>query len=89
MVKACAIVWQAIGQRNHAPAPSEAGNVVLRRSLYVVADIKAGESLTVENIRSIRPGHGLPPKHLAAVLGRRAARDLARGTPLDWPDLAD
>ncbi len=89
MTKACATAWRAIGRRDYARAPSEVGNVVLRRSLYVVVDIRAGELLTAENVRSIRPGHRLPPKHLPAVLGRSAARDLARGTPLDWPDLSD
>jgi pseudaminic acid synthase len=50
----------------------------------VVHDVSAGEELTSENVRSIRPGYGLPPKHLPEVLGRRAARDLKRGEPLDW-----
>jgi len=89
MAKACLTAWKAVGCRRYGRTPSEARNVVLRRSLYVVADIKAGEALTVENIRSIRPGHGLPPKHFPALLGRRAVRDLPRGTPLDWPDLAE
>ena len=89
MAEACVTAWMAIGRRDYQLAPSESGNVVLRRSLYVVADITAGEALTAENIRSIRPGHGLPPKHYPALLGRRAGRDLARGTPLDWSDLAD
>lgn len=89
MATACRTAWQAIGRRDYARAPSEADNVVLRRSLYVVADIKAGEALSTENIRSIRPGHGLPPKHFPALLGRHAARDLPRGTPLDWADLAE
>ncbi len=89
MVRACQIAWKSIGQPNYGRAPSEAGNVVLRRSLYVVADIKAGEELSAKNIRSIRPGHGLPPRHYPALLGRRALRDLARGTPLDWSDLSE
>jgi len=89
MAKACVTAWQAIGRPDYQRAPSEAGNVVLRRSLYVVADIKAGEVLTAKNIRSIRPGHGLSPKHLPALLGRRTIRDLSRGTPLDWSDLAE
>lgn len=54
----------------------------LRRSLYVVEDIAASETFTEQNIRSIRPSHGLEPKHLPAVLGKRAAQDLKRGTPL-------
>jgi len=57
---------------------------VFRRSIYVVRDIAAGEELTRENVRSIRPGYGLAPKHLPDVLGRHATRDLKRGDPLDW-----
>jgi N-acetylneuraminate synthase len=63
---------------------SERGNVQFRRSLYVAADVKAGEPLTRANVRSIRPGNGLPPADLEKVLGRAASRDLARGEPLAW-----
>lgn len=78
----------ALGQGHFGRKPSEATMAPFRRSLYVVADIPAGTPLSRRNVRAIRPGHGLAPKHLEAVLGRRAARDLARGTPLDWSDLA-
>jgi N-acetylneuraminate synthase len=74
----------AIGQPDYGRAGSEAGNVMFRRSLYAVADIKAGELLSEQNVRSIRPGFGLPPKHLTAILGRRAARDIRRGTPMQF-----
>ena len=57
---------------------------MFRRSIYVVRDVPAGDELTKENVRSIRPGYGLAPKHLPEVLGRHAARDLKRGEPLDW-----
>ena len=87
MAESCVTAWKAIGRRDYVRAPSEAGNVALRRSLYVIADIKAGEKFTKENIRSIRPGHGLPPKHLPEILGRRATCDISRGTPLDWPTI--
>jgi N-acetylneuraminate synthase len=76
--------WLALGQVRYDEVPSEAASRDHRRSLYVVADVAAGEALTGANVRSIRPGHGLPPKHLPQVMGRRAARDLKRGSPLDW-----
>lgn len=74
----------AIGAARFGPVESERGNVIFRRSLYAVADIAAGGTLTADNVRSIRPGHGLAPKHYHDVLGRRAARNITRGTPLDW-----
>jgi pseudaminic acid synthase len=66
---------------------AEKDSAVFRRSLYVVENIRAGEILTTSNIRSIRPGFGLAPKHLPKVLGRRAVRDLPRGHALAWCDL--
>ena len=54
----------------------------------MVADVKVGEVLTAENIRPIRPGVGMAPKHYEEVLGKKAARDLRRGEPLDWSMLA-
>lgn len=76
--------WAALGKVNYARTSSEEGNVKFRRSLYVVRDIMAGEILTEDNIRAIRPGYGLKPKYLNEVLGKRAAHDLSRGTPLTW-----
>jgi len=84
LVDGCGVAAAAVGSTRYDLSPSEAGNIALRRSLYVVADIAAGELLTEQNVRSIRPGHGLPPKHLPAVLGRRAATGLKRGTPLGF-----
>ena len=72
----------ALGVAEYARADSERGNVSFRRSLYVVQNVAAGEKLTGDNVRSIRPGFGLAPKYLPDVLGRRAKRDIARGTPL-------
>lgn len=77
-------VWQASGEVNYGPVESERGNVSFRRSLYVVTDIEAGEIFDGSNIRSIRPGYGLPPKSLPQLLGKRAARRLERGTALKW-----
>jgi N-acetylneuraminate synthase len=79
--------WQAIGQVTYGPSQAEARSLKFRRSLYVVADIAAGEPFTTANVRSIRPGFGLPPKELTLVLGRKAARSLTRGTALRWEHL--
>jgi pseudaminic acid synthase len=75
----------AIGAVRYGAGLAESGNVVFRRSIFAVADIAAGEPFTRDNTRVIRPGHGLPPRDLPRVLGRRAATDIARGTPLGWP----
>jgi pseudaminic acid synthase len=84
LVADCRAAWEALGSVRYGEVEAEAASRDHRRSLYVVADIKAGEPLTEQNIRSIRPGHGLAPKHYFDVLGRTAARDLKRGEPLAW-----
>ena len=76
--------WQALGQVSYGAQEAERKSLQFRRSLYVVTDVKAGELLTRENVRAIRPGCGLPPKHLELVLGRKVNRDVRRGTPLQW-----
>lgn len=81
----CRTTWRALGEADYTRKPSETGNAAFRRSLYVVEDVAAGEPFTEKNLRAIRPGHGLPPKHLKAFLGRPARLAIARGTPLDWP----
>ncbi|MCC7250951.1 MAG: pseudaminic acid synthase [Hyphomicrobium sp.] len=81
-VKEARIAHSALGQASYAREPSERDSLVFRRSLYAVSDIAAGEVLTTRNVRSIRPGYGLPPKMLPDLLGRRAAREIRRGTPL-------
>jgi len=84
MVKAVRTAEQAFGKVQYGVAPDEAKSRVFRRSLFVVADVRAGATLTAANVCSIRPGHGLPPKFLLEVLGRIATQDLTRGTPLSW-----
>jgi N-acetylneuraminate synthase len=83
LVREARDAWEALGSVQHGTLSSEDSSRDHRRSLYVVADVRQGELITEKNVRSIRPGLGLPPKHLPEVLGKRAARDLARGTPLD------
>jgi pseudaminic acid synthase len=78
------LVFAALGRVSYDREPSERGNLVFRRSLYAVADIAEGETFTLKNVRSIRPGYGLPPKHLPEVLGRSAAESISRGTALAW-----
>ena len=84
MVEAIRTAEKALGEVRYEVGEQEAKSRVFRRSLFVVKDMKAGEVFTEENVRSIRPGYGLPPKFLKEVLGRRAARDIKRGTPLEW-----
>lgn len=79
--------WQSLGHVAYGPAQQERASAVFRRSLYVVSDVEAGEALTAENVRAIRPGFGLPPKYLALVIGTKVRRALKRGTPLSWEAL--
>jgi pseudaminic acid synthase len=84
MVEAVRITEKALGSVQFAPGPREANSRKFRRSLFVVEDIKKGELFTKQNVRSIRPSDGLHPRHLNEVLGKRAAWDVERGTPLSW-----
>lgn len=76
--------WEALGKINYAGISSEKNNLKFRRSLYFVKDIKAGESITHEHVRSIRPGFGLKPKYFESVLGRVVIHDVKKGTALHW-----
>ncbi len=84
LVSDTGVAHSAVGRPGYDRRASEQGNIQFRRSLFAVADIAAGEVITMEQVRSIRPGHGLAPKYLVDVIGRRARCDVARGTPLAW-----
>ncbi|GJD51931.1 Pseudaminic acid synthase [Methylobacterium crusticola] len=88
LVRDCKAAWAALGRVGYEVLGSEAGNLAFRRSLVAVRPIPEGAVLTAASVRSIRPGHGLAPKYLPAVLGRRAARAIAAGEPLAWDMLA-
>lgn len=76
--------WQALGNICYGPTENEIPSLKHRRSLYIVEDLLKGEILTGKNLRAIRPGMGLAPKHLELFLGKRVAKDAKKGTPLDW-----
>jgi N-acetylneuraminate synthase len=84
MVEAVRTASAALGTIHYGAGLQEQKSLVFRRSLFVVRDIRAGEAFTADNLRSIRPGFGLPPRYLHDILGCRAARDIERGTPLNW-----
>lgn len=76
--------WQALGGVQFGGSAAEQASKAFRRSLYVTRDVKAGERLTPDNLRAIRPGFGLPPVHLDELMGCTVSRDIERGTPADW-----
>ena len=78
------LTWLSLGEAGYERKPVEEENIKFRRSIYVVKDIKAGELLTNENTRRIRPGFGLHPKYIDDVLGKKAKIDIEFGTPLSW-----
>ena len=76
--------WEALGNVRTGPKQSEMTQRPVRRSLYIAKDMKAGEQLTSENLRSVRPGQGLAPRYYHHVIGRKIRSDLQKGRPLDW-----
>ena len=84
MVDSVRTAEKALGEVTYKVGQSELRSNVFRRSLFFVEDIKAGEIITEKNVRSIRPGNGLAPKYLKEILGRKAALDIERGTPVSW-----
>jgi pseudaminic acid synthase len=84
MVDAVRTAEKALGEVHFGVNENESRSRIFRRSLFVVHDMKRGESFTTENVRSIRPANGLHTRHLGEVLGKTASRNIARGTPLSW-----
>lgn len=84
LVRECNRAYEALGQVSYVVQEQERKSIVFRRSLYVVQDMKKGDVLTKDNVRSIRPGLGLAPKYYEMVLGRKVKCDVLRGTALSW-----
>lgn len=88
MIDAVRNVEKALGKVNYSLTEKEVASKVFRRSLFAVKDIQKGDSITNENVRSIRPGNGISPKFFKQIVGRRVRKNLTRGTPIVWEDLA-
>ena len=88
MVEAVRTAEKALGTVSFGAAGEQQSSKSFRRSLFVVEDIEQGAEFTTSNLRSIRPGHGLHPRHLPEMLGKRAAQDIKKGTPLNWDLIA-
>ena len=73
--------WQAMGRVDYGRKSSEQGNAKFRRSLYFVKNMKAGDVITYENVRSVRPGYGLPPKSLTRIMGKKVKVNILANTP--------
>lgn len=84
MVRSVRLAEKSLGEARFGVSAHEAASIVFRRSLFTVKDVQAGEPLTEQNVRSIRPGNGLHTRHLGEILGRCAVRNIPRGTPLSW-----
>ncbi|MBL8370328.1 MAG: pseudaminic acid synthase [Burkholderiaceae bacterium] len=76
--------WQAVGEVRYGGSDDEQASLKYRRSIYISRDVKAGELLTSENIRIVRPGFGIAPKYFDLLVGRRVNKDLPKGTPMSW-----
>ena len=84
MVDSIRTVEAALGKIHYGTSESETKSRGFRRSLFIVQDVKMGEVFTDSNVRSIRPGDGLHTRYLPEIIGRRAVRNITRGTPLSW-----
>lgn len=84
LVKETEKAWQAMGSISYGPTEREKASLQFRRSLYIIRDIRCGEKITVDHVRAIRPGLGLPPKFIDQIIGRTVSKDITRGTPVSW-----
>lgn len=84
LVEETARAHQALGRVSYGRTEAEKKSLVFRRSLYIAEDVRKGDVLTPRNLRAVRPGLGLPPKHYETLLGRRVTRDARKGTPMAW-----
>lgn len=78
------IAEKALGEVHYGLSEEEKKIAIFRRSLFVVKDVKAGDKVSEENVKSIRPGHGLHTRHIVEITGRSFKKDVARGCPLTW-----
>lgn len=79
--------WSSLGNINYGRKSSEQGNVKFRRSLYFVRDLKKGEVISKDAIRSVRPGYGLPPRYQDEIIGRKAKENIRASTPVTWHNI--
>ncbi len=84
LVRECRTAYEALGEISYAVREQEKQSLRFRRSLYIVEDMEAGDEFTEKNLRSIRPGLGLPPKYYDIILGKKIRKDVSRGTALRW-----
>jgi N-acetylneuraminate synthase len=80
--------WESIGEIDYGRKSSEKASIKFRRSLYFVKSLKAGETITLDSIRSVRPGYGVAPKYLEEIVGKQVKRDVAVNTPVQLNDLS-
>ena len=76
--------WQSLGRINYITGEQEKKSLIFRRSVYVAEDLKAGDLLTTNNVRCVRPGLGISPKYYEVIIGRRVKQDVKKGTPVQW-----
>lgn len=81
--------WQSLGRIIYGPTEKEKKSLAFRRSLYIAADMKAGDTFSAANLRAIRPGFGLAPKYYETLLGKKIRKDAQKGTPLSWDLLSE